>query len=387
VPTKAAIGGMVKSADLAQLARSFQTLKQRLAEAEAELKREKQERESDADTIADMLVRIVALERGIREAAAAGARARDSRPPVVDIQALHRVAALEGRTEEAEARARNAEARAADADARAHAESERRETLARDHEVLRAKLADAEVRARSEQDRAAHADEVARAARARAIELAERIEPGTDRGDMRAERERHQRELEALRERNAEALRSAHDAYADAFRATLEDDRERARVEIEQQRAENRAATTRIAELEDQLRGIESRHETALAQVRGELAQLAFDRDEADRQKRLAELQLDAAHAKLELVDKQLEWAEESVALVQDALVQEASGELGSAVGTLIDRLASARGALFTEDDDGEEPRRSTRPPEGELPSDADDDGRTRAGKTKRRAR
>jgi hypothetical protein len=98
-PNKAAIGTMVKPGDLASLAKSFQSLKQRLTDAESELKREKRERESDADTIAEMLVRIVALERSLREAAAAGARARDSRPPVVDTEALHRVAALEGRVD------------------------------------------------------------------------------------------------------------------------------------------------------------------------------------------------------------------------------------------------------------------------------------------------
>ena len=358
-PNKAAIGAMVKPADLASLAKSFQAIKQRLADTEAELQREKREREGDADTIAEMLVRIVGLERSIREAAAAGARARDSRPPVVDTEALHRVAALEGRLEEAEARARNAEARASDAESRARAERERAEALARDHEALRKKLAESDIRARSEQERAAQAEEVARAARARAIELAEQIDPMSERGELREERARNQKALEELRERHAVALRDAHEAYAEAFRATLEDERERTREEVEQERAENRTLAARINELEDRLRGLDSRHETALSQLRAELAQLAFDRDAADQGARLSALELVAARAKLELVDRHLEWA------------TSASGP----DDTLRERLGAARTALSGEED------------RSELPSDGDDDGSTRGGKPKRRVK
>jgi len=372
-PKKAAIGSMVKPADLASLARSFQALKQRLAEAESELKKEKQERDADADTIAQMLVRIVALERGVREAAAAGARARDSRPPPVDALALHRVAALEVRADEAEARARNADARAAAAEAQARAETERAETLARDYEALRAKLADAEVRARSEADRAAHEGEVARAAKLRAIELAERLELGTpvpSRTDGE-ERARHQRELDDLRARNEAALRSAHDAYAEAFRATLEDERQRAREEVEEQRAANRALEGKLADLGDRLRALASKHQTELARLGSELASVTFDRDAADHQAKLALLQLQAAEAKLQLVDKQLEWAEEVASAPPD--------ELGDVLTTLAERLASARSALFVEDS----PVESVRPPP--LPSDGGDDERSPGGKSKRR--
>lgn len=75
---KVALGSIARPADRASaanppemaaatLARNVATLQERLAQRDAELVRERREREEDADTIAQMLVRIASLEKGMRE--------------------------------------------------------------------------------------------------------------------------------------------------------------------------------------------------------------------------------------------------------------------------------------------------------------------------------
>ncbi len=400
---KARVGAMVKPTDLAALAKSFASLKLKLAESEASLKREKQERSADADTLAEMLVRIVGLEKSLKAAAASDERRRSMGPPVaaIDTEARQRLTAFEQRVQVAETRARTAEARAADAESRTRAAHERLAEVVRDYEAARAAVADADARARNAEDRTAHAEHLAQSAKARATEVTDRfvamqqelityetraraaearraeapvsdhdslarevasvriqleaahVALETAREALGLERAQHQRELEQQRERNSRALREAHDTYSEAFSETLEDERARTREEVEQERTQLREAMARIAELEDRVKTAEDRHDAALSDLRRELETLAFDRDAADGQKQLTNIQLRAAEAKLELVDRQLEWAEDSVAIVDEGLGRlGADNLLGAAVQSLVERLGSARAAVFTDSDD-----------------------------------
>lgn len=400
----------IRSADLAALAQSFAAMKLRLADTEAALQREKLERAGDADTIAEMLVRIAGLERSLREAAAREGKARSLAPSTVDPEAARRAAALEERVDEAERKARDADARAA-AD-RAHARALERSLadVVGERDDLRARFAEAEIRARSEADRAARGDELTRSAKARAIELTERlqemdVELANARSTARAAEERaraaddrlanregrdldgaraaarlsedldvarlqlehartardavhaalvadrahHERELEEERERSAASLREVRASHAVALAAAVDEERERVRRELEAVRAELREGEAAHAALEDRVRSADAKAEADVARLRHELSLLAHDRDAADRQAGLVEMQLRAATAKLELVDRQLEWAEESVATVGAALAGQ-SGAVREAVEGLIDRLSAARGALFVEE-------------------------------------
>ena len=404
---KKTIGAMVKPTDLAALAKSFASMKAKLAESEANLAREKQERTAEADTLAEMLLRIVGLEKALNVAAANDQRRRSMGPPVaaVDTEARARLAAFEQRVTDAEARARNSEARAADAESRARAAQERLAEGARDYEAARVAAAEADARARSAEDRAAHVEHLALSAKARATEITDRFvsmqselitfeararaaeaRPSAAVGDdslarelssvriqleaahlardaaQRAiadERGNHQRELEQQRERNARALREAHDTYSEAFASTLEDERQSMREELEDQRTRVREANGQIGELEDRVRSADDRHEAAVSELRRELDTLAFDRDAADSQRQLMKIQLRAAEAKLELVDRQLEWAEESVSVVNTALARLGSDDaLAAAAELLVERLGAARAALFTISED-----QPTKPP------------------------
>lgn len=398
---KQKLGAIVKPTDVAALAKSLASVKVRLAESEAKLAREKQERTAEADTIAEMLVRIVGLEKALKVAAANDQRRRSMGPPVaaVDTEARARLASFELRVTDAEARARNAESRTAEAHSQARAAQERLATVVRDYEAARNAAAEADARARSAEDRTAHAEHLAQSAKARATEVTDRFvsmqselitfeararaaeaRPSAPIGDdslarelgsvriqleaahlardgaakaIAEERENHQRELEQQRERNARALREAHDAYSEAFAETLEDERRSMREELDDQRARVREAHAQIAELEDRVRTADDRNEAALSELRRELETLAFDRDAADGQRQLTKIQLRAAEAKIQLVDRQLEWAEESVSVVNTALARlGADDELGAAAELLVERLGSARAALFTVSDD-----------------------------------
>jgi chromosome segregation ATPase len=365
-------------AEIAALARSYAALKQKLADTEATLAREKQERSADADTIAEMLLRIVGLEKALKATASSDVRSRSLGPPAAHTGAMQRVASLESRVDDAVMRARAAETRTATAEARARAADDRIAEVVRDQEMLRTSLADADARARTAEDRVAHAEQLAKAARARAVELNDRFEmmqteivsleararaaenrardlkqeelPRDDRelelvriqleaahiarDDARAaiaqEKDAHQRELEQQRDRHAMALRAAHDAYAEAFNDTLEDERQRVRDELEEERARTRDAHARIAELEDLLKSADDRMAAAVTRVQSELEAMTFDRDAADRQSELTMMQLQAAEAKLQLVDKQLARAE----------------DLARGNAELLELIRSARGAL-----------------------------------------
>lgn len=291
-----------KTADLAAVAKTFATLKSKLESAEAALDREKKERAADADTIASMLLRIVALEKALRLAAEKDQKRRSIGPPVaaVDTEARRRLLEFEQRVAEAEGRARAADERAAEAESRTRAANERLAAATRDLESVRSALADADARARDAEDRVA-----ARELESVRVQLeAAHFARDDLRDAMQRERDEHRRELDQQRERHARALKEAHDTYAEAFQQTLEDDRDRHRQELEDERATLRQANARIAELTDQLKTINAKHQAELAELQREVQTLTFDRDAADGQRQLTEMRLQTAEAKLELVDK-----------------------------------------------------------------------------------
>lgn len=80
------IGTMARPQELAALARMVAALQERLAQRETELERERRERAEDADTIAQMLVRIAALEKNLRETNERDARTRSvtAAPPKIN---------------------------------------------------------------------------------------------------------------------------------------------------------------------------------------------------------------------------------------------------------------------------------------------------------------
>jgi len=83
--------------------------------------------------------------------------------------------------------------------------------------------------------------------------------------------------------------------------------------------------------------------------LRAELAALTVDRDAADRQRDVAQMQHRAAEAKLALVALQLEWTEDAATAVEAALPL-TSAPMRASIATLLERLGSARSALFTEE-------------------------------------
>lgn len=401
-----------RTSDIASVTKTITALRQRLAEREAQLAREQHERAGDADTIAQMLVRIAELERNLRDAESRAGARNASGPPLRD-DSLQRLASLEARVDEAEARARTEHARADDAEARATSLEARAETLSREADSLRSQAAEADTRARNAEARVAQAEEIAKSARTRAIELSETIESlreeiataeararaadqrtqeleqrlssdeahvreaGRELDDLREEvdvlrsqleaaqaaREVARGELDEERARGVQAVEDERERHARALEArernarALEEERDARLRELEEERRRLRALEVRLRELEEETRGEAAKLQAALAKARHDLEVVTFDRDVADEQAALTRMQLRAAEAKVELVEKQLEWTEEAVRDAISAAVQLeehgraidiARAQVVAATRNAIDRLAGTRGALVT---------------------------------------
>ncbi|MGZ3476812.1 MAG: hypothetical protein ACXWUG_23890, partial [Polyangiales bacterium] len=127
--------------------------------------------------------------------------------------------------------------------------------------------------------------------------------------------------------------------------------------EADEGRRRARTLEAKLHELEDSSRLEASKSQSAIASLRRELEVVTFDRDVADEQLALMRMQVRAAEAKVELVEKQVGWTGEALDDVAKTLagldratqeLVETKARLAAAASAASDRLASARTALVT---------------------------------------
>jgi chromosome segregation ATPase len=234
-------GDSLRPGSVATVRATIAALREQLAERDAQVARLSAERETEADTMAQMLVRIAELER---------------RP---DPSLVPARAPSDAKLRDLEDRLLSAEARVAAAEARATDEAARAEDLARELQAQRTRTGEAEVRARQGEEARAIAEESARAARDRAVALSEEIERlSTPREDPRARQreEALQRELADLREE----LELARDRLEASIAAREEAQRSFGEQIGEAKRARECEAET-VGNLRVQMRALEARVE------------------------------------------------------------------------------------------------------------------------------